>query len=191
MNDFLQSLRNGNHKRFDGNRKHYNGYNNRGNDRQRGKEGRQESFQRAFGKEYLPVLKQALGDISENQKRIADAGERRALAEERKADALETIARRLVGLVGSDGPSVADESADGAVHHLGTDDAPAETPEMSEPSTVDADKDRVLEIIDGMRRDRVSYERIAAHLSSEGIPTLSGKGKWRGQTVSRVYQEHR
>lgn len=188
MNDFLQNLRNGNHKRFDGNRKQYNSYNNnRGNDRQR----INGPLQRTINKEYWPVLKQVLEDMAAQQKRTADADERRAQAEERKADALETIAKHFVHLIAPnvsvDVENVPNVPVETSKAVADTEDTPeAASPELS----ANTDREEVLGIIHGMRKDKVSYENIAAHLTSEGIPTFSGKGRWRGQAISRIYQQN-
>lgn len=188
MNDFLQSLRNGNHKRFDGNRKYNNNYNNRGNDRQRGRDNRNDYGNRAIGKDYFPVLKQALEDISQNQKRIADANERRALAEERKANALESIAKRLCQLTGAEASADLQDLSETPISLpdcVSTKESLDDTP----PSSDTFDQEKVLQIIQDMRGDNVSYEKIAAFLTAEEIPTASGRGKWRGQMVSKLYQQ--
>lgn len=188
MNDFLQSLRNGNNKRFDGNsRKPYNNYNNRGNERHKGNG----HLQRAISKEYWPVLKQALEDIATQQKRAADADERRAQAEERKADALETIAKHVTHLIAPDSAMGTENNPD---LHVETLEAAADTedaPETASPElSANADREKVLGIIHEMREDKVSYVKIAAYLTAEGIPTFSGKGKWRGPVISRMYQQN-
>jgi hypothetical protein len=35
----------------------------------------------------------------------------------------------------------------------------------------------------------MSYAKIAQQLESEGVPTLSGKGAWRGPAVQRLLQQ--
>jgi len=172
MNDFLQSIRNGNHKRYDGNRKQYGNYANRGNDRHRG----HSSLQRTINKEYWPALKQVLDDIANYQKRMADADERRAQAEERKAEALECIAQHVTGLM----PSVAATDPQDPSESLKQEDIEADNPEPED----------ALDIIRRMRSENVSYEKIAAYLTAEGIPMPSGKGKWRGPAVSRIYKQN-
>ena len=184
MNDFLQSLRNGNHKRFDGNsRKQYSNYNNRGNERPRGNS----PLHRTINKEYWPFLKQVLEDVAAQQKRTADADERRAQAEERKADALEAIAQYVTHLIDPKAATAGETEPD-----LSTEAPESATVVKDAPeATTSTDQEKALKIIQEMRENRVSYEKIAAYLSAEDIPTLSGKGKWRGQTVSRIYQQNR
>ena len=147
MNDFLQSLRNGNNKRFDGTRKQYSNYSNRGNERNKG----QHSLQRSFSKEYWPTLKQVLEDIAEYQKRMADADERRAHAEERKADALESIARHMAGQTDAQphGKPQASTNVDSPTNGEDTPEAPL----MVSPDN-DSESE-VLRIIREMRNDRL------------------------------------
>ena len=187
MNDFLQSLRNGNNKRFDGtNRRPYNNH-NRGNERQKGNA----PLQRTISKEYWPVLKQALEDITTQQKRNADADERRAQAEERKADALETIAKYVMHLIAPDAAIGVENDLDLPVETI---EAVVNTEDTLETAKLElsanADQERVLGIIHDMREDKVSYVKIAAYLTAEGIPTISGKGKWSGSVISRLYQQN-
>ncbi len=50
-------------------------------------------------------------------------------------------------------------------------------------------RDDVLNMICGLREEGLTYDQIAKQLESESVPTFSGKGKWRGQTVHRLYQK--
>jgi hypothetical protein len=38
-----------------------------------------------------------------------------------------------------------------------------------------------------LRSEGFSYAKIADILEAKGIPTVSGKGRWRGQSVQRLY----
>ncbi|MBU1180783.1 MAG: hypothetical protein ABIJ52_02255 [Pseudomonadota bacterium] len=95
MDDFLHNLRTG--KRFDRNRKPHDGK-FPGPDRQRNRDSGDGAFLKAISGEHLPALKMIMEGIANNQKRIADAAERRVAAEERKAAAMETIAKHIKGL---------------------------------------------------------------------------------------------
>jgi hypothetical protein len=53
----------------------------------------------------------------------------------------------------------------------------------------DYDRESVLGLIKEMRDKDLSYANIAYELETMGIPTFSGKGKWRGQTVHRLFQQ--
>lgn len=95
MDDFLHNLRTG--KRFDRNRKPHDGK-FPGPDRQRNRDSGDGALLKAISGEHIPALKIIMEGIANNQKRVADAAERRVAAEERKADALEIIAKHIQGL---------------------------------------------------------------------------------------------
>jgi hypothetical protein len=40
-----------------------------------------------------------------------------------------------------------------------------------------------------MRDQRLSYDKIASEFEIRQIPTLSGRGQWRGQTIYRLFKE--
>ncbi|MBI9082419.1 MAG: hypothetical protein JEZ11_02400 [Desulfobacterales bacterium] len=77
--------------------------------------------------------------------------------------------------------------------------APALDPETaatraeSDPEpAVEASPDRLevaLTLIRGMRDQGITYEKIARQLETQGVPTVSGRGKWRGQAVSKLLAE--
>jgi hypothetical protein len=43
-----------------------------------------------------------------------------------------------------------------------------------------------MKIIAAQRKKGLSFEKIARYLENQKIPTFSGKGKWRGQTVHKL-----
>ncbi|MEE8397913.1 MAG: hypothetical protein V3S89_02830 [Desulfobacterales bacterium] len=178
MDDFLYNVRTGNQKRTDGNHRQQSNYNNRGYDRQRGREGRNGYTQRGAHQDQWPLIKKTLEEISENQKRIAVADERRAKAAERQAKALENISICLGHVPAVD---IADVET-----------APVSSPENEQPETAPVEesakteREKVMDMILEMRKERVSYVKIAARLSAMGIPTFSGRGQWRGHTVSSL-----
>jgi hypothetical protein len=92
MDDFLHNLRTG--KRFDRNRKPHDGK-FQSPERQRSREPGDGAILKTISAEQIPALKIIMEGIANNQKRIADAAERRVAAEERKADAMETIAQHI------------------------------------------------------------------------------------------------
>ena len=61
---------------------------------------------------------------------------------------------------------------------------------LSRLKKADPEKNKVLKTIQNMRKRGASYEKIANHLDAKGIPTFSGRGKWRKQTVHKLYQQH-
>lgn len=202
MDDFLHNLRTGKNKPFDRTRKQFdnNGYKNP--DRQGPNDNRRkETFQRTPPVDHFPAIKILLGDISEGQRRLADIDERRATAEERIALALERISSSLF-----EKPHV----AFAAEPEKKTDTESRIIPEtvkptsVSQPATLDAismtenadgaadaiisgmDRESVIEMIGVLRKEQMSFEKIARTLEAQGIPTFSGKGAWHSQTVSKL-----
>jgi hypothetical protein len=51
----------------------------------------------------------------------------------------------------------------------------------------DDDKPRMLDIIASMRTKGNSWEKIARHMDDQNIPTVSGKGKWRGPAIKKFW----
>jgi hypothetical protein len=41
-----------------------------------------------------------------------------------------------------------------------------------------------------MRAEGDSWEKIARRMDEQGIPTVSGKGKWRGPAIKKVWDAH-
>jgi hypothetical protein len=184
MNDFLHQLRSGNHKNYDRGRKPYdpnNRYRPSGqhpNTRDRRKPYQQGPFQG----EQLAAIKKSLEEIVENQKQAAEIANRRVEVEERKARAMETIAAYVLTLTNAHQPPTAAPAADPHIAAEPTAAETAPTPEKPEKS----DRQRAIDVIGAMRAEGVSYEKIARELERQSIPTLSGKGIWRGPSVQRV-----
>jgi len=61
---------------------------------------------------------------------------------------------------------------------------------VAKPAPAGDGRDNVLKIIVDMRQNGSSYDEIAQHLQAEKIPTFSGRGQWRRQTVHKLYQQH-
>jgi len=40
-----------------------------------------------------------------------------------------------------------------------------------------------------MRDKGASFDKIAKYLDTKGVPTFSGRGKWRKQTVHKLHQQ--
>ena len=193
MDDFLYKLRNARKKTgYDRNRRSQDNYGPRG-DRNKGKMKKPPQTV-SVGFDHLAAIRRTLEAISENQKQLMDAERLRREIEERKALALEKIA----GFFGQlkekpKSQEVAEAIAEETQEALQT---PQETPqaagEKEAPAATNAaraDRDRVLKIIQGLRQKGQTYEHIARHLETQKIPTLSGRGKWRGQTIYRLYKE--
>jgi len=186
MDDFLYNLRNGNTKRYEGKRKIYSNY-NKNYDRQRPRDNRSNFSQGLIHQELVPTFKKMMEEITENYKRIAVANERRALAHERQVEILESIASHLgiPNLPEKITPveTMVEENTD-SLSASELDDVESND---SEPVTsLEFDKKKILDTILEMRKNKVSYGKIAQYLRSHGVPTFSGRGTWHGQTVSRL-----
>ncbi len=213
MNDFLHNLRSKN-KRYDGNRRQFPS--SQYQDRRNGKDNRKpnhavnaavEQLSTTLS-ENLPLIKSLLEGISENQKHLAIAEERRAGAEERKAAVMETIVEiakqwidgnlNLPDLSKINFSKASEVETKKNDHEVSaTEDDSSIHLEKPEKTTAtggshapeELSREEVLDIIRKMRGDGATYELIARHLDSRGIPTFSRKGKWRGQTIHRLYQK--
>ncbi len=60
---------------------------------------------------------------------------------------------------------------------------------LSSPDSADSMVEAALKVIAEMRENKVSFEKIADHLEAEGVPPISGLGKWNRRTVSKFYKE--
>jgi hypothetical protein len=136
--------------------------------------------------ELIPPFKKLMEEISENYKRIADANERRAVAQERQVAVLVGIAEHL----GIELPEKIESFEDKTDSFSVTETKPVESADDTSDNSVDFnndfDKQKIMNTILEMRKNKVSYGKIAQHLRSQGIPTFSGRGTWHGQTVSRL-----
>ncbi len=186
MDDFLYNVRTGNQSRADGNRKQYNSYSNSGYDRQRGKDGKGGYTQRGANQDQWPAIKKTLEEISANQKRIAEASERRAKAAERQAKALEDISICLGHVPSPEVAAAEDTDVDTSPVSSPEEDGPQDTPVETSAETED---EEIMKMILDMRKEHLSYVRIATRLSAMGVPTPSGRGQWRGYTVSRLCRQ--
>ncbi len=68
-------------------------------------------------------------------------------------------------------------------------EAPADTPTAPAGAPTDRLTEAALKVIAEMRGNRVSFEKIADHLEAEGVPMVSGNGKWNRRIVSKVYKD--
>jgi len=214
MNDFLHSLRSNKDKRFDRNRRNYESPGYRQNDRTNNAERRRKVPYRPQQNEQaqayaainklLPTIKTLLEDQTEDRKKLIEA-------EERKAAAMEAIALSLTQLSGgaTDALPVM-ESIESFCENDTCEPVKEELPTMSEDSGMQADdqrvdpekeapvagkesqhttqRDELVSMIQGLRGQGLSYEKIARQLEENQIPTISGRGKWRGQAVSKLCQ---
>ena len=199
MDDFLHNLRTGKNKPYDRNRKQFdnNGYKNP--ERQGVNDNRRkEPFQRPSAVDPFPAIKTILCDISEGQRRLTEIFERRVTAEERMASALEIIASGFLNKnaefiptsshpqIASDSPILPEIIEPESVFQPETASLTASGEIYDNDDTAGSERKGIVDMIIAMRKEQMSYEKIARTLESQGIPTFSGKGAWHSQTVSKL-----
>jgi hypothetical protein len=52
------------------------------------------------------------------------------------------------------------------------------------------DKPKLMAIIGALRAEGDSWEKIARRMDERNIPTVSGKGKWRGPAIKKIWDAH-
>jgi hypothetical protein len=217
MNDFLQSIRNGNfskdtrprynqqkpRRNYDNN-SNGNGNYNKGNNNDRKFHNKAES---PVNNETLKSIKTTLETIASNQTGAMEIATRRADAEERKAAAFEFIAstfgdfvpaqpekhETVVAVVKAEVENIIEEPIieEPIIEEPITEvsaQAPVKSYEISKNTNTEMNKDEVLSMILGMRNDGSTYNEIASHLVTLDLPTFSGRGKWHAQTIHRLCQ---
>lgn len=194
MDDFLHNLRSGKLKQHDRSNRPYSDPQYKGGHR-RGAIDRRKKDLETF--ERLNAFKEVLENISETQKRMAEAYEARTKAEERKARAMEALAKNIYRMLNPD----ADD-----VDTLFALEPPAEiapTAECEEPATppepaakvksskklTDDDRQVLGKLIGKLRKEGNNWEKIAREIASQGYPTVSGKGTWRGVMAKNLYEK--
>ncbi len=193
MDDFLHNLRTGKNKSYDRNRKPYdNTY--KSPDRQNiGDNRRRDVFQKSGSVEHLTAIKKLLEDLTETQKRLIEIEEKRAVFEERIAAALEMISMGAAARKPEQESPTPQTETETAFSETPDEDAPLAT-ELSSADTgaeimQPLGKEQLVEMISAMRKEQMSFEKIAKNLEQQGISTLSGKGVWRGQAVAKLCQQ--
>ena len=212
MNDFLHSLRSNKDKRFDRNRRNYDSPGYRSNDRMGGTDKRRKGPYRPQQNEQaqayaainklLPTIKALLESQNEDRLKLIQA-------EERKAAAMESIASLLKQLSGgaADALPVLDsieslcendecepvqDTALAAPENMGPEaeeKAAGEKAPSVEPGARKAmPREDLVAMIKALREEGLSYEKIARRLEDNRVATISGRGIWRGQAVSKLIQ---
>ena len=175
MSDFLHNLRTGNLKRMDRPRKNYDNPQHRNqHDRNYGKDRKGNYHKKAHTGDHLHEIKKQLEGMARTIENNLKAQEKTAAALERIAAVLEAT----TGIVPAPA-AIRNDSAAQAV-------APEVVPEPEqEPSAANRPEETLLATISALRKDGLSFEKIAAELEDRQIPTVSGRGQWRGQAVSK------
>jgi hypothetical protein len=203
MDDFLHNLRSGKLKQQERGRS-YNDPQYKGGPRRNVHQDRRKKEVEAF--ERLNAVKEVLEVISVTQKRMADAYEARTLAENRKARAMEVLAKNIYRMLDPDAKDVEalfdtepaisqlselteesviqpDENMESAPHE----NEAQSVPDASPRKLTDTQRQALFELIGQMRDEGNKWEQIARHISSQGYPTVSGKGTWRGAMAKNLY----
>jgi hypothetical protein len=205
MDDFLHNLRSGKLKQQDRGRS-YNDPQYKSGPRRNIHQDRRKKEVEAF--ERLNAVKEVLEVISMTQKRMAEAYEARTLAENRKARAMEVLAKNIF-LMLNPGAKNADalfnpEPVTAQISES-TEESVVQPDESTESATpygetqrftdatpkklTDAQRQELFELIGQMRKGGNKWEQIARHISSQGYPTVSGKGTWRGAMAKNLYEK--
>lgn len=188
MSDFLHKLRsgndyrNGNDIRFKKKKRPYDSGQGQGQsalyDRRTNKEQRRNTPRGSYHSdqnaaipaETILAIRDFLQEISEKQERLA-------MAEERKAVALETIVEFLKGA--TELPFLINSE-------IQTDKKNMPGRKRRSKKYDDPDRRKVLDIVASMREKNATYQEIAEKLELENLKTFSGRGKWHAQTVHRL-----
>jgi hypothetical protein len=214
MDDFLHNLRSGKLKQSDRSNRSYGDSQYKGGQRRNAMDRRKKEMD-AF--ERLNAVKEALESISSTQKRMAEAYEARTRAEERKAFAMEVLAKNIYRMVNPEAKDVdalfafdpqpiiappidepVDEPAVEDPEEMAAEDPEEMTTEKeteedfgdAQPHKLtEAERQRLFVIIDRMRIAGDSWEKIARHIASQGFSTVSGKGSWRGIMAKTLYEK--
>jgi hypothetical protein len=193
MDDFLHNLRSGKLKQPDRSRRDFSDY--KGPQRRAGNERRKPDYYAKVTGENFALVKDSLDILAGHQKRIADAMADRKKTDIRIANALETIAAMMGRKWGFESDLRQDSQpneVEPAMDAEGSSD-PGEVGDRfagigtGNSKISDEDKPRLLNIITAMRADGDSWEKIARHMDERDIPTLSGKGKWRGTAIKKFW----
>lgn len=179
MDDFLYNLRTGNLKRGDRDHRQGRGSQYKGPQRRTGGDRRHVGPDLEAVSGQLTAIEKNLKVIANEQRRIADAAER-------EADTLDLIAQYIKR---KELPTAAPGATEGAQEDL----TPLSNPALEsalEPPVVaqDMDRPKVIDLIKSLRAQKMSFAKIAEHLEAQGIATLSGRGKWYPNTVSKLLQ---
>ena len=193
MDDFLHNLRSGKLKQPDRGRRDYTDY--KGPQRRAGNERRKPDYYAKVTSENFALVKDSLDVLADQQKRIAEAMAARKKTDARIADALETIAAMMGRHLGyeNDLPRHSEAMEGEPYEDAGDILVPDQVVDQfadigtGNQKISDEDKPKLLNIIAAMRDEGDSWEKIARHMDDQNIPTVSGKGKWRGPAIKKFW----
>ena len=239
MDDFLHNLRSGKLKQGDRSNRPYGDQQFKGGQRRNNMMDRRKPHFENKDSERLSAIKEVLENLADTQKRMADAYIARTRAEERKAKAMEVLAKNLYRMINPNATAGDIEALFTTEHFAQSfpeeEAAPAENIRPVEivetaPRTMaeereeediftddgieseendndgdlsgneddfseapgrltEVDRHTLYALINQMRTEGHGWEKIARHISSQGYPTISGKGNWRGVTVKTLFEK--
>lgn len=213
MDDFLHNLRSGKLKQPDRSSRPYSDQNYKNAQRRNMMDRRKREYANKESFERMEAIKEILENLSESQKRMADAYEARTRAEERKARAIEVLAKNLYRMLNPNAENVEElfaeqlPSAQQEPVYEEVEDSDCKnegekqfTSEESEPETdVDSsgqsdhgsgdNRQVLMSLISRMREEGNSWEFIAREIADKGYPTVSGRGTWRGGMVKNFFEK--
>ncbi len=189
MDDFLHNLRSGKLKQTDRNRRDFSDY--KGPQRRVTNDRRKTDYYAKVTNENFALIKETLDVLADCQKRIADAMVERKKTEARAADALEAIARMMDQQMGMGNavsrsdiiPAVEPMESTNENHPMAESLGNQPQDEATQPSN----PPDLINVISTMRDKGDSWEKIARHFDEQKIPTVSGKGKWRGPAIKKYW----
>jgi hypothetical protein len=120
---------------------------------------------------------------------IADQNQRQVLAIERIADALVAISGKSGGIAKAETAAPAPPPPEVLSDTEPEVQARKDGADPTLP-TVSTGRETAMDIIRIKREEGESFDRIAEYLESERVPTISGRGRWRAQSVSRLFNQH-
>ena len=190
MDDFLHNLRSGKLKQADRGRRDYTDY--KGPQRRASNERRRTDYYAKVTNENFALIKETLDVLADSQKRIVDVLVERKKTEARIAGALETIATTIARHLGIE-EVIPEHKTAAVVEDEGGMDVPILTAEPADNRPDDEDisaedQPDLIEVIASMRDEGDSWEKIARYFDEQEIPTLSGKGKWRGPAIKKFWE---
>jgi len=177
MDDFLYNVRTGNMRNMDKSNRRYDNNRYKNQNRQPGKDRRKGGYvnYRSLSTDQFSTLKEVLGTLTKNQ--------------ERQTVALEKIAESLAKLISTVSLPKTETPPPSPDVDVGVSETATEPATETKPNSTPQTRTEMVGLIHQLREQGLSYEKIADIFEVKQISTLSGRGKWRGQTICRLFKE--
>ncbi|MCP4749207.1 MAG: hypothetical protein GY874_24190 [Desulfobacteraceae bacterium] len=217
MDDFLHNLRSGKLKQSDRGNRQYNDSQYKAQRRNTMNQRKRQEPDNKDTLEHLSAIKEALESLAQTQKKMTVSYEGLIKAEERKATALEVLAKNICSIINPSAINLdnlfssskqsavkpeqrdlfsADESDENGDCETDMDElAPKPRIESHRKAIKIAkklsnrDRQSIYSLAVRMREAGNSWENIARIVASKDYPTVSGKGTWRGVMVKSLYEK--